>query len=49
VELQPQERPALIDQEFRDVMEFRNPPPALQRVMFGALAPIARLRGYRAT
>ena len=28
---------------------FRSPPPALQRVVFGALAPIARRRGYRAT
>lgn len=35
--------------EFRDVIVFRKPPPAVQRVVFGALAPIARRRGYRAT
>src|SRR5262249_39601112 len=28
---------------------FRVPPPAVQRVVFGALAPIARWRGYRPT
>ena len=27
----------------------RRPPPAVQRVLFGALAPIARARGYRGT
>jgi len=35
--------------EFSDVIVFRKPPPAVQRVIFGALAPIARRRGYRAT
>ena len=40
---------ALIAQEFSDVIVFRKPPPALQRVVFGALTPIARRRGYRAT
>jgi quercetin dioxygenase-like cupin family protein len=35
--------------EFADVIEFRSPPPAVQRVAFGALAPVARWRGYRAT
>jgi hypothetical protein len=40
---------ALIAQEFSDVVVFRSPPPAVQRVLFGALAPIARWRGYRAT
>lgn len=40
---------ALTAQEFSDVIVFRTPPPALQRVVFGALAPIARRRGYRAT
>jgi quercetin dioxygenase-like cupin family protein len=40
---------ALIAQEFSDVIVFRSPPPAVQRVLFGALAPIARSRGYRAT
>ena len=36
-------------QEFSDVIVFRSPPPAVQRVIFGVLAPIARSRGYRAT
>jgi quercetin dioxygenase-like cupin family protein len=40
---------ALIGREFSDVIVFRRPPPAAQRVVFGALAPIARARGYRAT
>jgi quercetin dioxygenase-like cupin family protein len=40
---------ALFATEFSDVAVFRKPPPAVQRVLFGALAPIARRRGYRAT
>jgi quercetin dioxygenase-like cupin family protein len=40
---------ALIGQEFKDVIVFRSPPRAIQRVVFGVLAPIARRRGYRAT
>lgn len=40
---------ALVATEFADVIVFRKPPAAVQRVMFGALAPIARRRGYRAT
>ena len=40
---------ALLAREFGDVIVFRSPPPAVQRVLFGALAPIARRRGYRAT
>lgn len=40
---------ALFAPEFSDVMVFRKPPAAVQRVVFGALAPIARWRGYRAT
>jgi hypothetical protein len=35
--------------EFSDVIVFRSPPLAAQRAIFGALAPIARWRGYRAT
>lgn len=34
---------------FNDVIVFRSPPLVLQRAIFGALAPIARSRGYRAT
>ena len=40
---------ALSAQEFRDVLVFRAPPPLIQRMIFGALAPIAHGRGYRAT
>jgi hypothetical protein len=40
---------ALIGRGFSDVIVFRTPPPLVQRVMFGALAPIARWRGYQAT
>ncbi len=40
---------AVTAQEFSDVIVFRKPPPGVQRVVFGALAPIAKQRGYRAT
>jgi hypothetical protein len=40
---------ALFAREFADVIVFRSPPPALQRVLFGALAPVALWRGYRPT
>jgi Cupin domain len=40
---------ALSAREFSDVIVFRSPPLAVQRAIFGALAPIARWRGYRAT
>ena len=40
---------ALIAREFSDIVEFRSPPPAVQRAIFAALAPIARWRGYRST
>jgi quercetin dioxygenase-like cupin family protein len=40
---------ALFATEFSDVAVLRKPPAAVQRVLFGALAPIARRRGYRAT
>jgi hypothetical protein len=40
---------ALTAQEFADVIVFRKPPQPVQRVLFGALSPIARRRGYRAT
>ena len=39
---------ALSAREFSDVFVFRSPPPAVQRAIFGALAPIARWRGYLA-
>ena len=40
---------ALCAREFSDVVVFREPPPLVQRAIFGTLAPIARWRGYRAT
>ena len=40
---------ALSAREFSDVIVFRSPPLAVQHVIFGGLAPVARLRGYRAT
>jgi mannose-6-phosphate isomerase-like protein (cupin superfamily) len=40
---------ALFATEFSDVIVFRKPPAAVQRTVFGALTPIARRRGYRAT
>jgi len=38
-----------IAREFSDVVEFRSPPAAVQRIVFGALAPVARWRGYGGT
>jgi mannose-6-phosphate isomerase-like protein (cupin superfamily) len=38
-----------IAREFSDVVVFRAPPAAVQRTVFGVLAPLARRRGYRAT
>jgi mannose-6-phosphate isomerase-like protein (cupin superfamily) len=40
---------ALTASEFSDVIVFRKPPPRVQRLVFGALAPVARRRGYRGT
>jgi cupin domain len=40
---------ALFAQEFSDVIEFRSPPPVVQRTLFAALTPIAQWLGYRAT
>ena len=40
---------ALTAHEFSDVIVFRKPPLTVQRVVFGALGPIARRRGYRPT
>ena len=39
----------LIAREFKDVVVFRSPPPGMQRIVYGALAPLARWRGYRET
>ena len=36
-----------VAREFDDVIIFRRPPMAVQRVVFGALGPLAQRRGYR--
>jgi len=38
---------ALLAREFEDVIVFTKPPRAVQKVLFGVLAPIARLLGYK--
>jgi mannose-6-phosphate isomerase-like protein (cupin superfamily) len=40
---------AVFAREFRDVIVLRRPPLPVQRAVFGLMAPIAHLRGYRAT
>ncbi len=40
---------ALIGREFSDTVQFKSPPPAIQKAVFAALAPIAHALGYRAT
>ncbi len=37
---------ALFAREFEDVMYFTRPPRAVQKVLFAALGPVARLLGY---
>jgi quercetin dioxygenase-like cupin family protein len=38
---------AVLAREFDDVMRFTSPPRWVQRLLFGVLAPVARLLGYR--
>lgn len=38
---------ALLAREFDDTIQFTSPPRAIQRALFAALAPIARMRGLR--
>ena len=38
---------ALFAREFEDVIRLTKPPRPVQRLLFGALAPVARLLGYR--
>jgi hypothetical protein len=38
---------ALLVREFRYVIRFTRPPQVVQAVLFGVLAPLARLLGYR--
>ena len=38
---------AVLAREFDDVIRFTRPPRVVQRLLFGLLAPLARLLGYR--
>ena len=38
---------AVFAREFDDVIQFTHPPRVVQRLLFGLLAPLARLLGYR--
>ena len=38
---------AVFAREFSDVLHFTRPPLAVQKALFGVLAPLARLLGYR--
>lgn len=38
---------ALLAREFDDVIRFTRPPRVVQKALFGVLAPLARLLGYR--
>lgn len=38
---------ALLVREFGDVIRFTRPPQVVQTVLFGLLAPVARMMGYR--
>ena len=40
---------AMIGREFADTVQSRSPPPALQKVMFAMLAPLAYTLGHRGT
>lgn len=40
---------AVYGREFSDVVQFRSPPPAIQKALFAALAPLAHALGYRGT
>lgn len=41
------ENPILFTREFEDVLYFTRPPRIVQKVLFGGLAPLARLLGYK--
>jgi hypothetical protein len=40
---------AVTGREFADTVRFKSPPPAVQRVVFASLAPLAHALGYRGT
>ena len=39
---------AVIAQEFADIVQFMSPPPIVQRLLFGIMAPLGRMMGYQA-
>jgi mannose-6-phosphate isomerase-like protein (cupin superfamily) len=39
----------MVGREFSDTIQFRSPPPSVQKVLFGVLAPMAHALGYRGT
>ena len=39
---------AVIAREFADIVVFTNPPPAVQKIALGILAPLGKLLGYQA-
>jgi len=39
----------MFGREFSDVIQFRNPPPLVQKAMFGVLGVVGRPLGYRGT
>lgn len=40
---------AMIGREFSDTVQFKSPPPVIQKVTFAILAPLAHAMGYRGT
>jgi mannose-6-phosphate isomerase-like protein (cupin superfamily) len=39
----------MVGREFSDAVQFRSPPPAIQKALFALLAPLAHALGYRGT
>ena len=39
----------MVGREFSDTIQFRSPPPSVQKALFGVLAPMAHALGYRGT
>jgi len=39
----------MVGREFSDTIQFRSPPPSVQKALFGVLAPMAQALGYRGT
>lgn len=39
----------MVGREFSDTIQFRSPPPSIQKALFALLAPLAHALGYRGT